>query len=50
VKIESVGFTQGGPESLVALAGGSVDIAGAATPAIINALAGGAKILGGAAR
>ncbi len=46
LRLDSVGFTQGGPESLVALAGGSVDIAGAATPAIINALAGGAKILG----
>lgn len=46
LRLDSVGFTQGGPESLVALAGGSVDIAGAATPAIINALVGGAKILG----
>jgi ABC-type nitrate/sulfonate/bicarbonate transport system substrate-binding protein len=46
IKIESEGFSQGGPESLVALASGSVDIAGAATPAIINAIAGGAKILG----
>jgi ABC-type nitrate/sulfonate/bicarbonate transport system substrate-binding protein len=46
LRLDSVGFTQGGPESLVALAGGSIDIAGAATPAIINALAGGAKILG----
>ena len=46
LRIDSVGFTQGGPESLVALASGSVDIAGAATPAIINAIAGGAKILG----
>lgn len=46
LKLDSVGFTQGGPESLVALAGGSVDLAGAATPAIINAVVGGAKILG----
>jgi ABC-type nitrate/sulfonate/bicarbonate transport system substrate-binding protein len=46
VRLDQVGFSQGGPESLVALAGGSVDIAGAATPAIINALASGAKILG----
>jgi ABC-type nitrate/sulfonate/bicarbonate transport system substrate-binding protein len=46
IRIESEGFSQGGPESLVALASGSVDIAGAATPAIINAIAGGAKILG----
>jgi ABC-type nitrate/sulfonate/bicarbonate transport system substrate-binding protein len=46
IKIESQGYTQGGPESLVAMASGSVDIAGAATPAIINAISGGAKILG----
>ncbi len=46
LRLDPVGFSQGGPGSLVALAGGSVDIAGAATPAIINALAGGAKILG----
>ncbi len=46
IRIESEGFSQGGPESLVAMASGSVDIAGAATPAIINAIAGGAKILG----
>lgn len=46
IRIESEGFSQGGPESLVALASSSVDIAGAATPAIINAIAGGAKILG----
>ena len=46
LRLDAVGFTQGGPESLVALASGSVDIAGAATPAIINAVAGGAKILG----
>jgi ABC-type nitrate/sulfonate/bicarbonate transport system substrate-binding protein len=46
INIESQGFSQGGPESLVALASGSVDIAGAATPAIINAIAGGAKVIG----
>jgi ABC-type nitrate/sulfonate/bicarbonate transport system substrate-binding protein len=46
IRIESEGYSQGGPESLVALASGSVDIAGAATPAIINAIAAGAKILG----
>jgi ABC-type nitrate/sulfonate/bicarbonate transport system substrate-binding protein len=46
IKIQSVGYSQGGPESLVAMASGSVDLAGAATPAIINAMAGGAKILG----
>jgi ABC-type nitrate/sulfonate/bicarbonate transport system substrate-binding protein len=46
IKIESQGYSQGGPESLLALAAGSVDIAGAATPAIINAIAAGAKIVG----
>ena len=46
IKIESEGYSQGGPESLAAMAAGSVDLAGAATPAIINAMAGGAKILG----
>jgi ABC-type nitrate/sulfonate/bicarbonate transport system substrate-binding protein len=46
IRLESEGYSQGGPESLAAMASGSVDLAGAATPAIINAIAGGAKILG----
>lgn len=46
IRIESEGFSQGGPESLVAMASGAVDIAGAATPAIINAIVAGAKIIG----
>jgi hypothetical protein len=46
IRIRSQGYSQGGPESLVAMASGSVDLAGAATLAIINAMAGGAKILG----
>jgi ABC-type nitrate/sulfonate/bicarbonate transport system substrate-binding protein len=46
IRLESVGYSQGGPESLAAMASGSVDLAGAATPAIINAIAAGAKILG----
>jgi ABC-type nitrate/sulfonate/bicarbonate transport system substrate-binding protein len=46
IRLESEGYSQGGPESLVAMASGSVDLAGAAVPAIINAIAGGAKILG----
>jgi ABC-type nitrate/sulfonate/bicarbonate transport system substrate-binding protein len=46
IRLESVGYSQGGPESLAAMASGSADLAGAATPAIINAIAGGAKILG----
>jgi ABC-type nitrate/sulfonate/bicarbonate transport system substrate-binding protein len=46
IKLESEGYSQGGPESLVAMASGSEDLAGAAVPAIINAIAGGARILG----
>jgi ABC-type nitrate/sulfonate/bicarbonate transport system permease component/ABC-type nitrate/sulfonate/bicarbonate transport system substrate-binding protein len=46
IRIESQGYSQGGPESLVAMASGSVDIAGAATPAVINAISGGAQIVG----
>lgn len=46
IRLESVGYSQGGPESLAAMASRSTDLAGAATPAIINAIAGGAKILG----
>lgn len=46
IRLEAEGFSSGGPESLVAMASGSVDIAGAATPAIINAISAGAKITG----
>jgi ABC-type nitrate/sulfonate/bicarbonate transport system substrate-binding protein len=46
IRLESEGYSTGGPESLAAMASGSVDLAGAATPAIINALASGAQILG----
>ena len=45
IRLEAKGDSPGGPESLAALASGSVDIAGAATPAMINAIASGAKIL-----
>ncbi|PKQ08712.1 MAG: ABC transporter substrate-binding protein [Alphaproteobacteria bacterium HGW-Alphaproteobacteria-10] len=41
ITIENVGFASGGPESLFALAAGSVDIGSAATSAVINAIAGG---------
>ncbi len=41
----SEGYSPGGPKNLAALASGSIDAAGAATPAIINAIADGAKIL-----
>lgn len=46
IKMESVGYSQGGPENLFGLNNGSVDLAGAATPAMINAIAGGAQIIG----
>lgn len=46
LKMESVGYSQGGPENLFGLNNGSVDLAGAATPALINAIAGGAQIVG----
>src|SRR3954468_21077491 len=36
IRIESEGYSGSGPESLVALGSGSVDLAGAATPAVIN--------------
>ncbi len=45
IRLESKGYSPGGPQSLAALASGSIDIAGVATPAAIGAIAGGAKIL-----
>jgi ABC-type nitrate/sulfonate/bicarbonate transport system substrate-binding protein len=45
IRLESEGDSPGGPQSLAALASGSIVVAGAATPAMINAIAGGAKIL-----
>src|ERR1700733_11973845 len=45
IRFEAKGDSPGGPQALAALASGSVDVVGAATPAIINAIAGGAKIL-----
>ncbi|BCH19605.1 ABC transporter substrate-binding protein [Mesorhizobium sp. L-2-11] len=41
IELENVGYAQGGPASLFALAGGSVDIGGAATAAVLNSIAGG---------
>jgi ABC-type nitrate/sulfonate/bicarbonate transport system substrate-binding protein len=41
IKIENVGYAQGGPASLFALASGNVDLGGAATSAVINSIAGG---------
>jgi ABC-type nitrate/sulfonate/bicarbonate transport system substrate-binding protein len=41
IHFENVGYAQGGPASLVALAGGSVDLGSAATSAVINSIAAG---------
>ncbi|SON58413.1 putative aliphatic sulfonates-binding protein precursor (plasmid) [Hartmannibacter diazotrophicus] len=41
ITLENVGYAGGGPESLFALASGSVDIGGAATSAVINSIASG---------
>ncbi|MDZ4136581.1 MAG: ABC transporter substrate-binding protein [Paracoccaceae bacterium] len=41
IALENLGYSTGGPESLIALAGDSVDIGGAATPAVLNAIAAG---------
>jgi ABC-type nitrate/sulfonate/bicarbonate transport system substrate-binding protein len=41
VTLENVGYASGGPESLMALAGGSVEIGSAATAAVLNSIIGG---------
>lgn len=41
VKLKNVGYSAGGPESLFALASGSVDVGSAATAAVVNSIAGG---------
>lgn len=41
VDVETVGYASGGPESLMALAGGSVEIGSAATSAVLNSIVGG---------
>jgi ABC-type nitrate/sulfonate/bicarbonate transport system substrate-binding protein len=41
VAVENVGYASGGPESLIALAGGSVDVGSAATSAVLNSIVGG---------
>jgi ABC-type nitrate/sulfonate/bicarbonate transport system substrate-binding protein len=41
VTLESVGYAQGGPASLFALASGDVEIGDAATAAVLNSIAGG---------
>ncbi len=41
IKIENVGYAQGGPASLFALASGNVELGSAATSAVLNSIAGG---------
>lgn len=41
ITVENIGYASGGPESLIALAGGSVDIGSAATSAVLNSIIGG---------
>ena len=41
ITLENVGYAQGGPASLVALAGGSVELGSAATSAVLNSIAAG---------
>ncbi len=45
IKVESKGFASGGPETLFGLAGGSIDLASAATSAVLNSIAGGNDFL-----
>ena len=41
IKLENLGYASGGPETLMGLAGGSLDLASAATSAVLNSIAGG---------
>ncbi|MDK4740356.1 ABC transporter substrate-binding protein [Rhizobium sp. CNPSo 3464] len=41
VTVKDVGYAQGGPASLFALASGNVEVGGAATAAVLNSIAGG---------
>ncbi|MFD2249140.1 ABC-type nitrate/sulfonate/bicarbonate transport system substrate-binding protein [Pseudochelatococcus lubricantis] len=45
IKLENKGFAGGGPETLFALAGGSIDLGSAATSAVLNSIAGGNDFL-----
>lgn len=45
ITLENVGYSTGGPASLVALAGGSTEIADPATPALLNAIAAGNNLV-----
>ena len=41
IVLENAGYSSGGPESLMALAGGSIEIGSAATAAVLNSIIGG---------
>lgn len=45
ITLENAGYASGGPESLMALAGGSVELGSAATAAVLNSIAGGADFV-----
>jgi len=45
IELESVGFSQGGPENVFGVNNGSVDVGGIATPGLINAVAGGGSFV-----
>lgn len=45
IKLENKGFAGGGPETLFGLAGGSLDLASAATSAVLNSIASGNDFL-----
>jgi ABC-type nitrate/sulfonate/bicarbonate transport system substrate-binding protein len=46
IRLESEGFSESGPENLVALSANAIDVAGVATAPLINAIAAGAKVVG----
>jgi ABC-type nitrate/sulfonate/bicarbonate transport system substrate-binding protein len=46
IEIQSAGYSESGPENLIALSAGAIDVAGVATPPLINAIANGAKVIG----
>lgn len=46
VRLESLGYSQGGPQSLFGVASGSIDVGSAATPAVLNAIASGNDFVG----
>jgi ABC-type nitrate/sulfonate/bicarbonate transport system substrate-binding protein len=46
IRIQSVGYSESGPENLMGLSSGAIDVAGIATPPLINAISSGAKFVG----